>query len=278
MAPGGKRATLPAVIAFLFRPMRVGKLFGIPFRVVPAVVLLTLLILARAAGSEEGHAGWTALLFAILGFSLVVHELAHALTARRLGLKVLDITVGPLGGMARMEGMAHRPLVEGPVALAGPAANLALAGIALILPSGGTVTAFFWVNLLLGLCNLAPAFPLDGGRILRAWLARCSPLPDATRAALAVGNAIALTTLVAGVLGGWFLLALVLTLYVGWMGRMELLQAIMLAGGMPTLAPLEVFRRAFRGPPPSESPGGVGNLERFRGSMREFFREGRDPH
>ena len=266
------------MLSFLFRPLKVGQLFGIPFRVVPAVVLLTLLVIARAAGSAEGRVGWTALLFALLGFSLVAHELAHALLARRFGLRVLDITVGPLGGMARMEGMSNRPQIEGPVALAGPAANLALAGFALILPAGHATTALFWINLLLGLCNLAPAFPLDGGRILRAWLARNSPLPDATRAALSVGNTIALGTLIAGFLGGWFLLALVLTLYVGWMGRMELLQAILIGGGTPTLTPWEVFRRAVKTPlgQDHEEPSGHKGLESFHGSMKEFFKHRND--
>ena len=298
------------MILRLFRPVPAGRLFGIPLRVSPAVVLLALLVLLNAAlagaAAGSGHAPlvWAFLMLLVLAASLVLHELGHALCARRLGLEVRDITLWPFGGMARMEALAHRPGLEAPVAVAGPLVNLflaaLLAGLASLVPAAPGLrpgAADFLrqaaiLNLILGAGNLLPAFPLDGGRILRAWLARSSPLPDATRAAQATAVWLAVAGLLLAASQGAFLLGLVLFLYIWWTGHLERLQVILFTGQAPRLPVATVYRRALaslrlrrrprRSAPPGEGPAleveaeteiefHLQELERFHGSLREWF-------
>lgn len=230
----------------LTRPRRLGRLFGVPVLVSPLVVaLLTFLLIhvaQRAGLAAAGEViGWLALAMA----SLLAHEGAHALTARRLGVRVYDIRIGPLGGMARMEGVSSRPPIELRVAAAGPAVNLVLAAVFLLIPGqvgvGGTL-----INLVFGLGNLLPAFPLDGGRMLRAGLAMRAPLLDATRAAIHVSRWILAATLAIAGWYGEFLLALLLCGFLYVAGREELLQILLHAGTESTTKPGEVLNRALR--------------------------------
>jgi Zn-dependent protease len=139
---------------------------------------------------------------AILYASVLLHELGHALVARRHDVGTRAITLHVLGGAAQLETRQVPAEVDAIVSLAGPATNLAIAAVSL-------VVALFWpartvltvgaVNLLLGVLNLLPAFPLDGGRILRAVLVPRLGLARANRIALSVGFAFAVATGVAGV-------------------------------------------------------------------------------
>ncbi|HEX9793369.1 MAG TPA: site-2 protease family protein [Planctomycetota bacterium] len=280
----------PGLLAQLFRPKRIGALFGIPILVVPATLLFFGLLLVWA-GQAAGIAGFgaAAALLAVLVASLLAHELAHAMVARRLGLQVLDITFQPLGGMARLSGMGARAWVEGPVALAGPVANLALGGVALLLP-GVLAGQAAMLNLVLGVGNLLPSFPLDGGRVLRAFLARRSPVPDATWAAVRFGSWVALAVFAAATMLGAFLPGLLLAVYLWSMGKLELVQIFLRGGGTPTLRPGEVFARAFRRGPGAATPTDLGgharaheapeveavaekhDLEDFHGTLEEWFR------
>ncbi len=266
------------MLGSLFRAVPVGRLFGIPVLVMPAVLVLTILVLAGA--THAGEVGELVVLLGLLTVSLLAHELGHALTARRMGLRVIDITIWPLGGMARMEGLYDRPSAEAPVALAGPLVNLALAGGCALLP-GPLALAGAGINLVLGLGNLVPAFPLDGGRVLRAWLARRSPLTDATQAAVRVGGwaAVCLLLLSATLLDS-IGLGLLLLGYVWFTGRMELMQVILRTGRPPSMGTGEVFRRAFRSgdsgqevhsQPEEPADPRVDELENFRGDLDEFF-------
>ncbi|RMH01975.1 MAG: hypothetical protein D6702_10090 [Planctomycetota bacterium] len=261
----------------LFRPLPVGRLFGIPLLVMPAVLLLTVLVLAAAVGT--GRLGELALLLLFLAASLLAHEFGHALVARRLGLRVLDVTIWPLGGLARMEGIFERPEAEAPAALAGPAVNLVLAGLCALLPGAAARDAAL-INLVLGLGNLAPAFPLDGGRVLRSWFARRSPLADATAAAVRIGSWTGTTLLLIATLNGAFWLGLLLLLYVWFTGKLELVQVILRTSRTPRLRTGEVLLRSFRGQAPGEevhpAAGAAGDprieeLESFRGGLDEFF-------
>ena len=148
----------------------------------------------------------------ILFACVLLHELGHALAARRYGIGTREIVLLPIGGVARLERMPEKPLQEIVVALAGPGVNLVLAtltAVALVangvrpeqaLERAGTGLPEFLLlaNLIMLLFNLIPAFPMDGGRVLRALLALAMPFPRATRIASLVGQGFALLFAVAG--------------------------------------------------------------------------------
>ena len=136
----------------------------------------------------------------VLGLVLCVtlHEYGHALTARRFGIGTRRITLLPIGGVALLDGMPERPRTEIAIALAGPAVNVAIvaltyAWLRLGLPDGGGIAqVILQANALLAVFNLIPAFPMDGGRVLRALLWIGLPIARATWIAAWVGRAIAL--------------------------------------------------------------------------------------
>jgi Zn-dependent protease len=170
-----------------------GRIAGIPIR----VHLTFLLLLAWAALTEGGLGG---VLFTLVVFGVVVlHELGHALAARGFGIETRDITLLPIGGVARLERMPRSPFQELIVALAGPAVNAGLAlaavGALVVVAASPNLVAFapflikfLFVNVGLGLFNLIPAFPMDGGRAFRALLAMRTSFARATRIAARTGR------------------------------------------------------------------------------------------
>ncbi|MDP7061811.1 MAG: M50 family metallopeptidase [Planctomycetota bacterium] len=272
------------MLRFLFRPVSCGQLFGIPIQVAPAVFVLATIAIFVASGESNRHAFSVLLALLILAVTLLVHEFAHALVAKRLGLKVLDITIWPLGGMARMEGLSGHSSREALVAAAGPLANLVLAAICAFIP-GNLAHAAFFMNLVLGLGNLVPAFPLDGGRLLRAWLARRAPLVDATLASVRLAKVIALLALLFCFWGSSIWIGVILAIYLWWSGQVEFVQVMLREAQRPTLTSTEVWRRAcyplFGGTKPqsvygaSEPPAAPveEELENFHGSLDEFFQD-----
>ncbi len=259
----------------LFRPVPLGRVLGIPVLVAPALPVLLVLVLASA--SSSAGAGAVLVLLLVLVAALFLHELGHAFAARRLGLHVEAIVLQPWGGEAQVRGLGLRPSLELPVAAAGPLANVAVGLLFLPIP-GAFAAAVSAINLLLGLANLLPALPLDGGRMLRAWLAETSPWPDATNAVRLLTRWVALGVLVAGAFGGAFLLGLVFAAILGWHSWTEGVRSFLLHGP-PTLPPAEVWRRAFRrrrrrgdafvGDPEVDEL--IVELESFHGTLEEFF-------
>ncbi len=136
---------------------------------------------------------------------VALHELGHALMARRFGIRTRDITLYPFGGIARLQGGEMKPSEELWVALAGPAVNVGLAGVLFFLASavgssvaaagilqpGGYLSTMMWLNISLAAFNMIPAFPMDGGRVLRAGLASRMRYDAATQLAVLVGTVIA---------------------------------------------------------------------------------------
>ncbi|MHB8221166.1 MAG: site-2 protease family protein [Acidimicrobiales bacterium] len=185
---------------------------GIPIRVHWSFAGLIVLVVALTAGSGIATVlaalGWLVLLFA----SVVVHELAHGLVARRRGLVVLDIVLLPIGGVSEIPELTRSAEDELRIALAGPIASLGLAllfgifgfvtGAALWPPtlvSGSILVRLAWMNLVLAGFNLVPALPMDGGRVLRAVLARHRGDLRATTAATLVAKVLGLGMIVIGV-------------------------------------------------------------------------------
>jgi Zn-dependent protease len=261
---------------------RIGSILGIAIRV---HVLLVLLVVIAAAWHPFGLAG--ALLLVLLVIVLLLHELGHCLVARKFGIRVLDITLWPLGGMARMSAMPESSRVEGLIAAAGPAVNFLLAAITVpvclmltTLDGASTVARdlslyFIEMNLALGVFNLVPAFPTDGGRILRALLARDHDWVTATERAVLVSRVLAVVVGVVGAMIGNVGLILVAAWLV-WMGSIELLdvrsrhsRSARETGAQP--APV------MNEPPPvARQPQGrfseddIERLERYRGRLRPF--------
>lgn len=164
---------------------------------------------------------------------IVVHELGHALVARRYGIATRDIMLLPVGGIASLERMPDKPSQELAVAIVGPLINLALAGVLYIgiaLAGGSTriaeatslggaiATQLMWINIGLAVFNLIPAFPMDGGRVLRALLSMRMGHERATDIAARLGKGFAV---VLGIIGLFYNPMLVLIAFVVWSGASQ---------------------------------------------------------
>jgi Zn-dependent protease/CBS domain-containing protein len=203
---------------------RIATVSGIPVRI--HFTFLLLLGYIAYVGNRTGESGWSLwAVFAVLVFFFVVlHEFGHALTARHFGIETRDITLYPVGGVAVFEGRM-RPHQEFWIALAGPLVNVALAivlGVFLWLTKGaipmmganmlvgGLLPALFYANVALTVFNLIPAFPMDGGRVLRAFLGMHLTEERATMIAGTIGQGLAIVIGIIGVLVNpiWALIAL----------------------------------------------------------------------
>ena len=177
------------------------------------------------AGTFEG------ILFIVLLFGFVIlHEFGHALTARRYGIKTRDITLYPIGGVARLERMPEKPIQEFWVALAGPMVNVVIAALlfmwlmvtntftplsSLSMTTGPFIERLAIVNISLVLFNLIPAFPMDGGRVLRSLLAMRLEYARATQLAATIGQGLAVVLGIVGLFGNPFLVFIAIFVWMG---------------------------------------------------------------
>jgi Zn-dependent protease len=228
--------------------IKIGSLFGIPvllhWSFLLAIPLFAFLIGTDIAISSSfvfdvlglsGQdtslitSGWNPFILGVvvslaLFFCVLVHELAHCVVALRRGIKINSITLLILGGVSSIEDELPDPRDELPMSLAGPLTSLGLAviswaavlaGVRFITfpPVGGVVVFLFGylalLNLILFAFNLLPAFPMDGGRVLRAWLAKRMPLPRATKIAADVGKVFAFLFVVIGLFSLNFILVII---------------------------------------------------------------------
>ncbi|RMF74136.1 MAG: site-2 protease family protein [Acidobacteria bacterium] len=228
--------------------LRLGSIAGITVSMhLTFLLLLVWVALASWAGgggladAVEG-VGFTLAIFGCV----VLHELGHALMARRFGIRTRDITLLPIGGVARLERMPEQPRQELLVALAGPAVNVALAALILAfaiasgsIPALGSfgqgdfVGRLLVVNVMLAGFNLLPAFPMDGGRVLRALLAERMSYTRATQIAAGVGQAVALVFGFIGLFTNPFLLFIALFVWIGAAQEAAVTQARGVIGGIP---------------------------------------------
>ena len=195
------------------------------------------------AGTLEG------ILFILILFGCVVlHEFGHALTARRYGIKTRDITLYPIGGLARLERMPDKPVQEFWVALAGPVVNVGIAALlfgwliisgalaplaGLNMISGPFIERLMVVNVSLVLFNLIPAFPMDGGRVLRSLLAMRIEYTRATQIASNIGQGLALVFGFVGLLTNPFLLFIAFFVWIGAGQEASMVQMKTSLGGIP---------------------------------------------
>jgi len=239
---------------------KIGGVSGIDIRIHFTFVFI--LIWAVMQGSS-GRGGIRSVLFAVLSTLLLfacvtLHELGHGLAAKRFGIRVRDITLLPIGGVARLESLPEKPLQELIIATAGPAINFSLAialGLVLVAAGGAglmlgpayglrlmhmpaspvsLLVYLLAANLLLGLFNLIPAFPMDGGRVLRALLALWTSYPRATRIAARVGQvlAVGLVLLAMTPVGNLSLVLIALFVFTGASLEDQAVQARAMLGGL----------------------------------------------
>ncbi|HEY7634019.1 MAG TPA: site-2 protease family protein [Gemmatimonadales bacterium] len=203
----------------------IGRIAGTDVKV-HLTFLLLVAYLAWGGYQEGGSAGAIGRTLFILGLFLCVllHEFGHILMARRFGVRTPDVILLPIGGVARLERLPDRPREEFLIAVAGPAVTLLIAAVLYlgILAAGGTpglpdenlanvpyFTQLLWANVVLLGFNLIPAFPMDGGRVLRALLASRLGLVRGTRVAASVGQVLAIVGGLYGLSGGPPMLVLI---------------------------------------------------------------------
>ena len=236
---------------------KIGTVFGIPLRL---HITFPMLIIAYAAlfGYEYG------LMAAARGFSLilflfgcvVLHELAHSKQAQKYGVKVRDVTLLPIGGVSNMEHIPEDPKQELKIAIAGPLTSLAI-GVGLLIADFAAGFDIFelnferiatdwtyfpvyvaWINVFLAFFNLLPAFPMDGGRVIRAYLAQKTSYVQATKIAATIGKIFAIIFGVAGVLINPILIFIAFFVYLGASSEE---QAVLVGEGLKGLTVKDVM-------------------------------------
>ncbi len=195
----------------------IGRIFGIRIRVHYLFLLFVAFLVVQqgiADARQNTSVAPALLLFILLLFGFVLlHELGHSLIARRFGIPTKDITLWPLGGIARLGRIPETPKIELLIAIAGPAVNLVIALLALpfaiaFVPDLWEQTTRLRPTSLLSACivanvfmagfNFIPAFPMDGGRVLRSLLGYRMDFPSATRQAVRVGRLFAFAFILCG--------------------------------------------------------------------------------
>lgn len=211
--------------------IRIARIAGTEIRIHVTFILLLAwigLIYYWQGGTQAAVNG---LLFIVLLFACVLlHEFGHVLTARRYGIPTPDITLLPIGGVARLQRMPDKPKEELIVALAGPAVNVVIAAVLFLIlgpqayafqlgePAdslSGLLSDLAWVNVILVAFNLIPAFPMDGGRVLRALLAMRLSYRQATEIAARIGQGIAFIFGFVGLFTNPLLVFIALFVYLG---------------------------------------------------------------
>ncbi len=204
--------------------LSIGRISNIQIKLHPTLALIALWVLIDWGGYGSDRTivslAFSVVFVALLFGSVLLHELGHAFMARSFGVRVRDVTLSVIGGVALFDHFPARPRTEVMIALAGPAVNLAIMvalapvialvavieGLSwprgffelLLTPSlGGLLASLFWANAMLALFNLLPVFPMDGGRVFRAGLSHFVGREVGTKVAVMVGTGLAIAMAIA---------------------------------------------------------------------------------
>jgi Zn-dependent protease/CBS domain-containing protein len=232
---------------------KLGRIAGIPvyvhwtFSILIAWVVVNSWLKSGDVGSVAISVGFIIAVFTCIVF----HELGHALTARRFGVRTSDITLLPIGGVARLERIPERPWQELLIALAGPAVNVVIVAILALLgvrfphmsaakpelKASEFLPIIMMFNTFMAAFNMLPAFPMDGGRVLRALLALRLPYTRATRLAASVGQVMAIFFGLWGLtISNPFLLLIAIFVWIGAEGEAAGVKERSLLKGVPVRA------------------------------------------
>jgi len=216
-----------------------GKLFGIEIRIHLTFLFLLVFVWTTESSTQDPTAALRGLaLVGVIFGSVVLHELGHALVARGAGIPAKGIILLPIGGVTILDESQSIPDASKTwqrdvrIAAAGPFVNLFIAGISAaaivaVIPnfaflakplvhSGNLLRSLVWSNVYLGLFNLLPAYPMDGGRVLRALFSRQMDAIQATQRAVRIGHAFAILFMMVGMLmSNWWLVMIGFFVFVG---------------------------------------------------------------
>jgi Zn-dependent protease/CBS domain-containing protein len=211
--------------------LSIGKIFGINLRIHMTFFLLLVFIFASVYHEHGINEAMLAVFFICAVFAcVVIHEVGHSLFAKRFGKTPKSITLLPIGGIAAIEEMPDKPMQEVMMAIVGPIINLVIAGIIYAIVGRWTGIGFpnlfpdsaqsffaglIGINIVLAIFNLTPAFPMDGGRVLRGILAIRMEYLKATAVAVIIGQSISIFFIFFGLFYNWWLALIGIFLYIG---------------------------------------------------------------
>jgi Zn-dependent protease len=211
----------------------IGRVFGIPIRV--HITFFLLLVFVALVGKTVSNAMYAVLFVIFVFICVILHELSHSVTAIHYGHKVRSITLLPIGGMSQMEEIPEDPKEEIVISIMGPVSSIVIALIFLAvvyflhipigspmkasLWEGNMLVSLFWINLFLAGFNLIPAFPMDGGRVLRGILGVFMDHMKATRIAVFIGQMFAVLLFFVGIFYNIWLALIAVFIYLGAEGE-----------------------------------------------------------
>jgi len=232
--------------------LNIGSVAGTAVRIHVTFLLLLAWIFGVSYFSSGPQAAWNALIFVVLLFLCVLlHEFGHIFTARAFGIRTPEVILLPIGGVSRLEHIPERPREEFLIAVAGPLVNIVIALVLMLigvakLPTdplaalanndGSMIERLAVVNLFLALFNLLPAFPMDGGRVLRALLASRLGYLHATETAAMIGQWVAFALGFLGLFGNPLLIFIAIFVYLAAAAEAHVVAIRAMSRGVPVTA------------------------------------------
>lgn len=230
--------------------LTLGRVAGIRIAIHWTFILLIIYVIFSKyrEGADSPEIAWALAFIMSVFVTVVLHELGHALAAKRFHINTRDITLLPIGGVARMERIPEKPVEELVVAIAGPMVNILIAAILKFFLSWDDLMDliqhpdeaidgqnfmlnFFFINVFLVVFNMIPAFPMDGGRVFRAVLSMMGNRRKATIIAARVGQLLAIGFIILGFYSNPFLIFIGLFIILSAQSELEMVTTGMLMKG-----------------------------------------------